>query len=267
MTDRSAFHLTRNQLAAFIVAAGFLFVSAATAQTQLPPPAFGQADARQDRIEELEGQLRDATAENERLQFELNQTQREVNRLRAMVGDLANVNQSLSDGATAPPAAAPPTPPSQQRRSEATPQPAQTGSLGTLPATELPGNEGSAYSYARELLANGKYAEAEAAFAQFLQTYPNGDTTADARFLFAFTLLARNNYQDAAANFVQYLQATPNGPRAPEAQARLGMALAGMGQTRQACGAFATLARRYPNAPRYVRDLSTRESRAANCPA
>jgi hypothetical protein len=43
------------------------------------------------------------------------------------------------------------------------------------------------------------------------------------------------------------------------------MALAGMGQQRQACGAFSNLARRYPNAPRNVRDLASRESRAANC--
>ena len=33
---------------------------------------------RQDRIEELEGQFRDATAENERLQNQFNQAQREV---------------------------------------------------------------------------------------------------------------------------------------------------------------------------------------------
>jgi tol-pal system protein YbgF len=268
MTDRSVFKLSR--LAVCIAAAGLLFSTAALAQTQLPPPAYGQADVRQDRIEELENQLREATAENERLQFELIQAQRETQRLRGMVGELAGVNQSLSvgvapaDGAPAP-SAAPPAPP--DRRSEASPPPAQIGSLGTLPAVELPGEAGAAYSFARQLLVNEKYAEAELAFAQFLQTFPNADTAPDARFLLAYTLLARHNYQDAASNFVQYLQTSPRGPRAPEAQVRLGMALAGMDQMRQACGAFASLPTRYPNASRFVRDLAAREARAASCAA
>jgi tol-pal system protein YbgF len=265
MTERSAPLFNRSRLAACVAAAGLLFLPAASAQTQLPPPAFGQADARQDRIEELEGQLRDATAENERLQFQLNQAQRELARLRGMVGELANVNQSLAAGDPNAPAAAPPPPPQSQQRSEAAPR--QTGSLGTLPASQLPGDAGQAYSLAREYLVNGKYAEAEAAFSQFLQVFPDADTAADARYWFAFTLLARNNYQDAAANFVRYLQGNPNGPNAPAAQVRLGVALAGMGQTRQACGAFATLSRHYPHAPRDVRELAAREAGAAHCPA
>jgi tol-pal system protein YbgF len=284
MTQRSAPSIPTARLAACLAAAGFLFAATASAQTQLPPPAYGGADVRQDRIEELENQLRDATAENERLQYELSQANREITRLRGMVGELAGVNQSLSEGpppATSganpqAPASPPPSP-----RSDAGPAPsglndaqrAQTGTLGTVPADALRGGPPVArdpvadYSHARDLLVNGQYAEAEAAFADFLQAYPSDSNAADARFWFAFTLLARNNYTDAAANFVQYLQATPNGIRAPEAQVRLGMALVGMGQQRQGCGAFANLPRRYPNAPRSVRDLAAREARAANCAA
>jgi len=272
------------RLAGLIAAAGLAFAPSAFAQTQLPPPSsYGLADQRQDRIEELEQQLRDATAENERVQYDLVQANREIQRLRAMVGELASVNQSAVENTQTPPQtpqtqgrtepaggpASPPSPPASAQT------PAQTGQLGTLPASQLPGNAGEAYGRAREYLVNGNYAEAENAFGQFLEAFPRAEQAADARFWFAFTLLARNNYQASAANFVQYLQATPNGPRGPEAQVRLGMALAGMAQDgtndaadlRQACGAFASLARRYPNAPRNVRDLATREARAANCPA
>lgn len=264
----------RGRLATLVVAAGLALAPAAFAQTQLPPPgSYGQADARQDRIEELETQLREATAENERVQFELVQANREITRLRAMVGELASVNQSAVESVATPtgPSGGPATPPPPP----ATAAPQQTGSLGTLPATQLPSEPGPAYTHARELLVNGNYPEAEAAFGQFLQAFPNAETAADARFWYAFTLLARNNYTASAASFVQYLRDTPNGPRGPEAQVRLGMALAGMGRDgendaadmRQACGAFASLARRYPNAPRNVRDLAQREARAANCPA
>jgi tol-pal system protein YbgF len=268
MTDRSAPQPT-SRLAVFIAAAGLLFaplaLAPAAAQTQLPPPAYGTADQRQDRIEELERALNEATAENENLQRQLNEAQREITRLRGMVGELAGVNQQLQEGQQAP--AEGEQPAQQPHQAPQTPQERATGELGTLPADQLPGEAGPAYSRARELLVNGRLAEAEAAFGEFLRRFPDADTAADARFWFGYTLLARNNYQEAASSFVQYLQETPNGPRAPEAQVRLGMALAGLGQQQQACTAFSSLTRRYPNAPRDVRALAQREAGVARCTA
>lgn len=272
--------LKTTRLAACIAAAGFILAAPALAQTRLPPPTVpAAADERQDRIEELEAQLRDAEARNEDTQRQLNEANREITRLRAMVGELAGVNQSLS---TPPPegeetgAPAPLAPPrngggSADNSGLSGPQRAAVGTLGTMPAGAAPAtpvmDPADAYSRARELLVDGNYAEAEVAFGDFLERYPRAENAADARFWFAFTQLARNNYQDAASNFVRYLQDTPQGPRAPEAQVRLGMALAGMDQRTQACQAFASLTRRYPNAPRNVRDLAAREARASQCSA
>jgi tol-pal system protein YbgF len=257
-----------------IAAAGFALALPAAAQTQLPPPgSYAPADARQDRIEELERQLVQSTAENERLQFQLMQANREITRLRGMVGELAEVNESAVRDIEEPDAAAAPA--AQNPASLNPGQARATGSLGTLSASQLPPpptpvrDPADDLSRARDLLNNDNLAEAEIAFEDFLERYGDADRAmvADARYWLAFTLLARNNYADAAANFVSYLQATPNGPQAPEAQVRLGMALAGMGQLRQACGAYAQLTRRYPNAPARVRNLAAREARAASCPA
>jgi tol-pal system protein YbgF len=274
MTDRSAPFTKTARLAAVIAAAGFFLAIPASAQTTLPPPAYGTADQRQDRVQELESALRDAEGRNEDLQRQLIEANREITRLRGMVGELAGVNQQLgappSEGDAAPSGSAGP-------RTDAAPetlndgQRRATGTLGSVPANAVPPppaqEPGPAYTRARELLVNGQYAEAEAAFGQFLEQFPDAEQTADARFWFAFTLLARNNYQDAAANFVQYLRRTPQGPRAAEAQVRLGMALIGMDQRQQGCSAFTSLATRYPNASRAVRDLAARESRAAQCGA
>ncbi|MGE0595815.1 MAG: tol-pal system protein YbgF [Hyphomonadaceae bacterium] len=280
----------RSRLAVIIAAAGFAFALPAAAQTQLPPPAaYAPADARQDRIEELEAQLRDATAENERVQYQLMQANREITRLRAMVGELSAVNDSAVQSLQNPDAqpGEEVVRPQGDQRSSVAPSPSgapapsglnaaqqrATGTLGSISETALPAppqpvrDAADDYSRARELLNNGELAEAEVAFADFLQRYPDESTSADARYWYAFTLLARNNHADAAANFVTYLQGNAQGPRAPEAQVRLGMALAGMGQQRQACGAFGQLTRRYPNASRSVRDLAAREARAANCAA
>jgi tol-pal system protein YbgF len=261
-----------------IAAAGFLLASTASAQTALPPPAYGTADQRQDQIEELQGQLRDATAQNEQLQYQLLQANREITRLRGMVGELAGVNQSLSAAPADPNAAAapddgkPPEPgaPGQSALNDA--QQRATGTLGTVPAAAVPAppapaDPAPAYSQARQLLNNGRLAEAEAAFTDFLQVYPNAETAPDARYLLAYTLLARNSYNEAASGFVDYLRRYPNGARAPDAQVRLGMALNGMGQTRQACAAWADVPRRYTRAPQSLRDRAASEARAAHCPA
>lgn len=299
MTDQSASPSPKFRLAACLVAAGFLFAVPAEAQNrqqqQAAAAAQAQADAQQDRIEELQRQLTDSTAENENLQHQLMDAQREITRLRAMVGNLAQVNQDAvaaiqNPNAAAAPAQSPDTgaPLAPLQGSAPGPRadasdangaadaggkplpPGVQGQLGTLAESALPPaptpTPEDAYANARSALVSGQYAEAENAFGDYLEHYPNADNAADARFWFAFTQLARNNYQDAAANFVRYLQVAPNAPRAPEAQVRLGMALAGLGQTRQACGAYANLPRRYPNAPRNIRDLAAREAHASACP-
>ena len=287
---------------AVIAAAGFVLAAPAMAQTQLPPPGqYAPADARQDRIEELQRQVTASTAENERLQYQLQQANREITRLRGMVGEMAAVNDSAvqalqtpdgtasGNGVAPPPSnAAPLTQPPRVTGQAGAPiggtqtaglnaaQTRATGTLGSisegaLPAPSMPiVDAADDYSRARDQLNNGQLAEAEIAFQQFL-TRHEADAEpamlAEARYWLAFTYLARNNYQDAAASFVNYLQNNGAAPQAPEAQVRLGMALAGMGQTRQACGAFSQLTRRYPNAPARVRTLATREAAAAQCGA
>ncbi len=283
MTEPSAPISKTARIAAICAAAGFFLSFPAVAQTTLPPPAFGSADQRQDRIQELEGALRDAEARNEDLQRQLNEANREIGRLRGMVGELAGVNQELTtppaDGGLAGASESGARPGGSAEVGPATLNDAQrraTGTLGSMPASAAPAGPapepGDLYSRARELLLNGQYAEAEAAFGDFLERHPDAEQAADARFWFAFTLLARNNYRDAAQNFTAYLRANPNAPRAAEAQVRLGMALMGLAQDgqndaaerRQACAAFTRLPQ---NAPRNVRDLATREARAAQCSA
>lgn len=246
---------SRGWTRAAMAAASLVCVSAAPlaawADPALPTAA---ADQEQNRVEQLEAQLRQATADNERLQYQLMQAQQEISRLQQMTGDLAAANNSLQTAPPPQPAPiqAPPPPPAP--RSDATP-----------PAT--PADPAASYSAARQLLLNGQNAEAEVAFTNFLRDNPNATTAPDARYWLAFTHLARNDYQSAASGFVDYLQRYPSGPRAPEAQVRLGMALAGLGQTRQACAAFRDMPTRYPRASQAARDLATREARTARCTA
>lgn len=229
------------------------------AAPDVPPPAI-PADSRQDRIEELERLLQSATAENERLQFELRQAQREAQRLQGMVNDLSAAQDAQE-------AAAP------QRESRAAPSDPYAragGELGTLPASAAPPpppplSSADAYARAREFLVGGQQRAAEEAFGAFLQAYPDAPEAPEARYWHAFTLLARGANEEAAAEFLDYLQRHQNGPRAAESMVSLGVALKAMGRDQQACAAFADVPRRYPRSSASIRDRAVREARAAGC--
>lgn len=284
MTDQSAPPNAFGRLAAVIAAAGLLLALPASAQSvrrEVDGPRLTaqqlqqqQADEQQSRIEDLQAQLAAATAENESLQHQLLQAQRENARLQAMVGNLAQANQDIANGlqqdqagGAAPPQQDPTKPPAPLQpdgSASLSGGPLPQGQLGTLPASQTP-DPGDLYSQAQDLLRNGQYAQAEVAFADLLEHFPNAGIANDARFWYAFTLLARHNDQDAARNFIQYLHDAPNAPRAPEAQVRLGMAFAEMGQTQQACTFYTNLPQRYPRAPANIRALAVSEAARNHC--
>lgn len=278
MTQRSAFIQASTRLAASIAAAGLLFATTASAQTTLPPPQqYGSADARQDRLQELEAALRDSIAENERLQNEVNQRDREIRRLQNLVDEAVGVNRALTtppaDG-QAPTGGTPPgAPRADAGQSGAnTAQQRATGTLGSIPAgTPVPTGAAPApsaddlYTRARANLNAGRLAEAEADFAAFLEAYPNVTQTTNAHYWYGRTLLARNNNEAAAQSFYQYLRRAPRGPNAPDAQVHLGRSLIGMGQRDQGCAALTGLIENYPNASAELRQIASNEARAARC--
>jgi tol-pal system protein YbgF len=262
--------LVRAVAAAFAV---ICFAASAGAQELRPPAALTPAQ-RQDRVEELERLLQQATDENDRLQHQLRQAQAEVRRLQTMVSDLAAVRDARDEIETQSnesrtPARAPAPARGQQSQADSTlpPTRAAQGSLGTLPASDLPNDPGVAYQQARELLLNGQTRQAEEAFGDFLARFGEDRNAPEARYWLSFTLLAREAHQEAVTGFADYLRRYPRGQRAADALFRLGVALKGLGRSQQACQAFAELPSRFPQSPRSLRDQATRERNGMRCSA
>lgn len=244
------------------LAGALAFALPAAAQTVLPPPtANGQADARQDQIEDLQRQLQRATSDNEALQMQLRDARAEVARLQGVVGELtaanaAAVQQSTpASGGAVVPQGGGPTP---------APPPASAPAAAADPAAAT-----AAYSRGRELLQRGNLAEAETVFADYLHNFPNGNPAqvSDALYWYGYVLLARNDYENARVTFVQYLTRYRNGARAADSQVRLGIALSRLGDTQRACTAFTNVPQRYPGSPAAVREQAANEARALHCPA
>lgn len=230
--------------------------AAALAQTVLSPLPADPATIRlQERVEQIEQQLRDTTGEIERLRFDLSKAQQ----------DLARVNKTLDDvlagqggavpgslGAYAPgPAAAPASAPA--------PVAANTRPAGV--------DAEAAYKGAQALLLSGDYPAAESAFRAFIKEYPKASQLPEARYWLGQTLLAQGSNSEAAKQFLDVVKLHGSSQRAPDAFARLGLALRGMGNVKEACLTFKDLPQRFPNAAQSIKDFAIREAKAAACPA
>lgn len=230
--------------------------AAALAQTVLSPLPADPATIRlQERVEQIEQQLRETTGEIERLRFDLSKAQQDLARANKTLDDvLAGQAGALSpiSGAYAPGPASAPAP-------SPVPVAANTRPAGV--------DAESAYKGAQALLLSGDYPAAENAFRAFIKEYPKATQLAEARYWLGQTLLAQGSNSEAAKQFLDVVKLHGGSQRAPDAFARLGLALRGMGNVKEACLTFKDLPQRFPNAAQSIKDFAIREAKAAACPA
>lgn len=248
----------RAGLAALIVLGGVS--SAAVAQTVLSPLPADPATIRlQERVEQIEQQLRETTGEIERLRFDLSKAQQ----------DLTRVNKTLDDvlaGQGGLPVSGQIASPANSAFSPTAPVAPAVPAGGAIPRPASADAEAS-YKGAQSLLLSGDYPAAERAFRAFIKDYPKATQLSEARYWLGQTLLAQGSNSEAAKQFLDVVKLHGNSQRAPDAFARLGLALQGMGNVREACLTFKDLPQRFPAASQSVKDLAAREAKAAACPA
>jgi tol-pal system protein YbgF len=246
----------------------------AWAQSVVAPVTVDPAITRlQDRLDELERQLRLATGENERLQRERDLARADVVRLEKEVNDLlAQQSAQPSPFVAVRPADPPPKPaPKALAPPPADPAPAPSvttpaaGPTAPGPAAAA-GDAAGAYKAIRTQLMRGDAAGAEAGLRQWIATYPDDAQTPEAKYWLGQTLLGRSANDEAAKVFVDLLRAHPNAPIAADTMGRLGVALTRMGQKSKGCAAFKDVPRRYPNAGA-ARARAAEEAQKAGCPA
>jgi tol-pal system protein YbgF len=139
------------------------------------------------------------------------------------------------------------------------------GSLGTLPASALPGEAGPLFAEAQARLLKFDYEGAEIAFEAFLEQFGDDPQAAQARYWLGEVLYQQGAYAESGAAFTEMLRAAPDDPRAPEALVKLARSLRLVGEPQKACTALTTLAKRYPNASTVTRDLAQVETVRSAC--
>ncbi|MDP3460902.1 MAG: tol-pal system protein YbgF [Hyphomonas sp.] len=139
------------------------------------------------------------------------------------------------------------------------------GSLGTLPASQLPGEAGALFNEAKARLIRLDYAGAEEAFRSFIDQFAKDKQAGEAHFWLGEALHQQQAYAESGAAYTTMIRSYPDDVRAPDALVRLARAMRFLGETGKACTALDTLPKRYPNATKVVRDLAAVERTRSGC--
>lgn len=247
---------------------------------QLTQPPVPRTAALEARVQQLEEELRRLTGRIEELEYAQRQLEQ---RLAAGVPPMAAAPPaSLSAPEPEPQPAAEPEiatevdpqipvsrPPATAIEPDAAAR--QGYVLGAIPQGAVrdqppAATSGDRYQAGLELLQAARWAEAEQAFASFVQENPDDPRTPTASYWLGETYLLRKDYPTAAAVFARnYRTYGEEARRAPDNLLKLGVALAAMGDRERACQTFAELGRRHPDAPAPIRQALSRERSAAGC--
>ncbi|MEC7289080.1 MAG: tol-pal system protein YbgF [Pseudomonadota bacterium] len=144
-------------------------------------------------------------------------------------------------------------------------EPLPQGSLGSLPASSLPGEAGPLFGEAKSRLLQFDYAGAEAAFRSFLSQFGDDPQAGEAQYWLAEVLYQQEAYAESGAAYTDMIRSYPDDPRAPEALAKLARSMRLVGDTDQACNALNLLPQRYPNASGVTRNLAAGERVRSGC--
>ncbi|MEL6859343.1 MAG: tetratricopeptide repeat protein [Pseudomonadota bacterium] len=144
-------------------------------------------------------------------------------------------------------------------------EPLPQGSLGTLPASALPGEAGPLFAEAKRRLLRFDYPGAETAFRSFLSQFGDDPQAGEAQYWLAEVLFQQDAFPESGAAYTDMIRSYPDDPRAPEALAKLARSMRLVGDTDQACAALNLLPQRYPNASGVTKNLAAGERVRSNC--
>jgi len=102
------------------------------------------------------------------------------------------------------------------------------------------------YTYAYELYRNGKYAESEAKFEDFLKRYPDVERSDNALYWIGEIKYAQKDYEAAVMKFQQLVDTYPEGNKVPDALLKMGYSYGNISDKDNAVKALQRVAADYP---------------------
>jgi tol-pal system protein YbgF len=261
---------------------------------------IAQNDQMLTRIAELEFQVRDATGQAERLEFENRQLgqriaaqDREIQSLRNQLEALRSRPAQQYDDEGNPvdpvPDAGAMTDSGERANTGSGPRDLTGGGLavtdagdpyaadraaatrplgGTIAgaADRAPAmSANQAYGQARAKLLDGDFDGAQEDFSSFIGNFPDDELIDEAWFWLGETYYVRGDYASAADAYITSLREERNGSVAPDALVRLASSLGALGRNDEACQTLARFSREFPSAGPNATARAEREALRAGC--
>ena len=242
--------------------------------TATPRASIAQAEIR---MNALENELRRLTGEVEQFDFRLRQINVRFDRL---IGDvdfrLKELEQAVSgvpSGTLAAPSGE--TAPGAEATGAVSPgggttdAPLQSGASSpqtvTAPAILPAGSPMDRYNFAFSLLSKQNFADAEAAFMEFIAAHPDSRLAANAQYWLGETHYVRERYKEAAIAFNTGYQRYPDSSKASDTLLKLAITLRQLSENAEACAALSELSRRFPGTNPSVKAKVVSERKRAGC--
>ena len=207
------------------------------------------------RLQDLANRLSDLEQSLTRINGQLETSAHDLDQARAANADLQVQVKALGDRLAVLEKA---------QVAAAGPPPAPDGAPPAAPPV-APADSGAAFAKARQLMLSGDYDAAEAAFAAYIQAWPDGPRSPEARYWWGKTLSAKGDQARAATAYIGAIRGWPKTAWAPDALVELARSLTMLKKTGDACATLAELPRRYPKALPAVRSRAASVAREAKC--
>lgn len=212
-----------------------------------------RVDSMQQELNQLLGQMEEQTHELEGLKKRQRDLYLDIDRrLRSL--EEAKTASPQMDSMGEPPAAAPAMAPA-----PAMPLPAaapSTTTTATAPAATVPAaadtalaeaaEERKSYEHAFELLKQGRYDLAVAAFKGFVQNYPSGQYADNAQYWLGEANYVQRHFADALKEFQGVVNNHPNSPKRPDAMLKMGYTYQELGELDKARATLNDVVTIYP---------------------
>lgn len=261
-------------------------------QAPMPP---GLATRLDDRVDQIEEQVRQLTGKLEEVSFRSQQVLKQVDLLQKDLDLRFKDMQAGQGGAAAAPAAQQPAlampaangaptlipPKSMTAGANGADQPGPPSGpqvLGTMPADKKPAPVAAAtpaapapkdaqgmYDEAFAASQKGDYPAAERGFQAFLDKNPSHPLAGNASFWLGDIAYVKKDYGSAAAAFLEAYKKYPKHTKAPDMIYKAGSSFGQMGKKKEACTAFGILAKEHPDMPDRVKRAVAAEKQKYEC--
>ena len=176
---------------------------------------------------------------------------------------LGTISESDLRGVKAPrDTSAPPPGVTAARAGEQTLQPAEPAAD---PSVLPEGTPQVRYNYARGLLGQARYNDAETALQAFLQAHGDDPLASAAHYWLGETYYVQGDFVRSAKVFAKGYESAPKGAKAADSLLKLGMSLAKLDEIKLACKTFGELTQKFPDAQDYIVQHMTRERKRHGC--